>query len=435
MRALMLPLLFPLFCSGVTCAEERVPRPLMRDFIGLNVHTVQFRPDLYAPVTRVLRNYHPIKWDLGDDTSSLPPFPMAKNRVDWQRLYGAWKKAGYRTHATLLFDDIAPAAWKEIERDAHAYGLAIAKALGPSAEDALIEAVEIGNEPGKYDDAEYRRLFESMARGLRAGDPALKIATCAANLGPSGRYSKSVDCLAGLDALWDILNVHCYAEAEPWPTWRRSWPEDPATGFMENVSHVLKWRDGHAPGKQVWVTEFGYDAGTKPAPAAGDFSRWQGSTEAQQAMWSVRSFLLLARLGVDRAHLYFFNDQDEPRVHGSSGITRNFEPKPAFYSLAWLQRSLGDYRFSRVEREDPGECYVYEFIHGADPRKRAWAVWKPAGESRSARVFADPWRAVRAERMPLIAGEAEKLEVVQEIEGFLRIEAEQRPVVIWLEKP
>ena len=423
------------FIGGRICAEDGKPRPLMKDFIGLNVHTVQFKPDLYAPVTRVLRNYHPVKWDLGDNTSSLPPFPMALNRVDWRQLYGSWKRAGYRTHASLQFDDIAPGVWKDIERDAHAYGLVFAKAFGPSAKDAILEGVEIGNEPGKYDDATYRRLFEATARGLREGDPALRIATCAANLGPSGRYSKSVDCLAGLDGLWDILNIHCYAEVEPWPTWRRSYPEDPATKFVENVGHVLKWREEHAPAKELWVTEFGFDASTKPPPATGDFAKWQSSTEQQQAMWSVRSFLLLARMGVDRAHLYFFNDSDEAKLHGSSGITRNFQPKSAFHALAWLQRSLGEYRFLRVEREDPNECYAYEFIHGAEPRKRAWVVWKPAGETRTVRLFNDPLRVIRAERMPLLAGEAEKVVVTQEIEGYLAVDAGERPVMIWLGKP
>jgi hypothetical protein len=429
-------LLLPLVCCRYVCgAEKERLRPLMRDFVGLNVHTLQFRPDLYAPVTRVLRNYHPVKWDLGDDTSSLPHFPKAANGVDWLRLYSAWKRAGYRTHVSLQFDDIARGEWRDVARDARAYGQALAKFCGPSAGNGLVEAVEIGNEPGKYDDATYRRLFEAMARGVRAGDPALKIATCAANLGPSSRYSKSVDCLAGLDALWDILNVHCYAEIEPWPTWRRGAPEDPAAHFVENVGRVLRWRDEHAPGKEVWVTEFGYDASTRPAPATGDFARWQGSTEEQQAMWSVRSFLVLARLGVDRAHLFFFNDSDEPRVHGSSGITRNFEPKPVFHALAWLQRSLGEYRFLRVEREDSGECHAYEFIHGTDARRRIWAVWRPVGEPRTVRLFTDPLRMVRAERMPLVAGEPEAPRAKQEIEGYVAVEAGERPVFIWLEKP
>ena len=427
-----LPLLILMAGEGI-CAEEAKPRPLMKDFIGLNVDTVQFKPGLYAPVARLLRNYHPMKWDFGEDTSKATTFPIAANRVNWAQLYGSWKRAGYRTHASLMFDDIAPSEWKNIEHDGNAYGLAFAKAFGPSAKVPLLDAVEIGNEPGKYDDATYRRLFEAMARGIRAGDPALRIVTCAANLGPSGRYSKSVDCFAGLDGLWDILNIHCYVEAGPWPTWRRSYPEDPATKFVENVSHVLKWREENAPAKELWVTEFGYDASTKPAPASGTFAKWEGSTERQHAMWSVRSFLLLSRLGVDRAYLYFFDDSDEAHVHGSSGITLDFEPKPAFHALAWLQRSLGEYRFARVDREDDKECYAYEFTHSSEPAKRAWVVWRAAGAARVVRLYNDPLHIVRAERMPMIEGDPEAVEVIQEIEGYMAVEVSEVPVIIWLE--
>ena len=404
-------------------------RPLMRDFIGLNVHTVQFKPELYAPVTKVLRNYHPLKWDVGADTSASLDFPFAKNRVNWETLYGAWQKAGYKTHASVLFDDIDQKDWKDIEADARKYGEAFAKSFG-----GMLDAAEIGNEPGKYDDETYRRLFVAMARGMRAGNPQMRIATCAANLGKSGRYSKSMDLFTGSEELWDIINIHTYAEAEPWPTWRRSYPEDPATKWIENIGHVVKWRDEHAKGKELWVTEFGYDAGTKPPPATGDFSKWVSSTEEQQAMWTVRSFLLLPRLGVDRAHLYFFNDSDEPKLHASSGITRNFVPKPVFHSLAWLQRSLGDYRFSRVDREiPPGECYSYEFTNGGDAKKRILAVWLPSGQNRKVRLYLDTAKAVRAERMPLSPGDAEAAVIHREIEGYIAVEAGERPTLIWLE--
>ena len=157
-------------------------------------------------------------------------------------------------------------------------------------------------------------------------------------------------------------------------------------------------------------------------------------TEEQQAVWSVRTFLLLARLGVDRAQVYFSNDSDGAKRDGSSRITRNFEPKPAFHALGWLQRSLGEYRFSRVDREDGEECFAYEFTHGTQPAKRAWVVWRPSGAARVVRLFNDPLRVVRAERMPLVAGEAEKVDVRQEIEGFMALEASERPVIIWLEK-
>ena len=414
-----------LLCAPAFLHADEKTRPLMRDFIGLCGHTVQFKPELYAPVTRLVRDYHPMKWDFGDDTSYAPKFPLARNNVDWNAVYGSWRKAGYRAEASLMFDDLAPGDWKDLPRDAFVYGKAFASALGP-----LLEAVEIGNEPGKYDDATYRTLFEAMARGIRAGDPKMRIATCAANLGKSGSYSKSVDCVAGLGALYDIVNIHNYAEITGWPTWERSYAEDPKIDFLTNIRHVLKWRAEHAPDKEVWLTEFGWDATTKPNLTTGDFVKWKGSTETQQALWTVRGFMVLAATGLDRAYLYFFNDDDTPHLHGSSGLTRNFTPKPAFHAVAHLQKTLGDYRFTRAIREGE-DGFVYEFA--SDAKARVWVVWKPAAPSAKLTLLLDGAGIVKAERTPLIAGDAERVDVA--VAGDrAEIEAGEAPVYLWLTK-
>jgi serine/threonine-protein kinase ATR len=112
-----------------------------------------------------------------------------------------------------------------------------------------------------------------MARGLRAGDPKLKIVTGNLTTGKSHDYAKSVTCIAGLEDLYDVLNVHSYAQLENWPTWHRSFPEDARLkDYLPDIRHVCEWRDAHAPGKEVWLTEFGYDSSTK----AGADGRLQG---------------------------------------------------------------------------------------------------------------------------------------------------------------
>ena len=175
--------------ASLASAAEK-PRPLMRDFIGLCVHTVQFKPALYAPVAHLVRDYHPMLWDVGGETDHATEFPLARNKVDWQELYGAWVKGGYRIDADLMFDNIDPKAWRDPSHDAYAYGNAFARYFGPSGK-ALVECLEIGNEPGKYDDAVYRQIFEGMARGAREGDRRLRIATCAVNLGKRAATRKA----------------------------------------------------------------------------------------------------------------------------------------------------------------------------------------------------------------------------------------------------
>ncbi|HET6410283.1 MAG TPA: hypothetical protein VFG14_20500 [Chthoniobacteraceae bacterium] len=432
MRFLLAVTVCVAFALSLTMRGDATERPLMTELMGVNGHTVQFKPELYAPVAKLVRDYHPVNWDLGKDTSAATSFPFAANRVDWSKVYGSWLPHGWRINACLIFDEIAPADWKDPLKDGAAYGEAFARYFGPGGK-ALVESVEIGNEPGKYSDEEYARLFKSMAEGVRRGDPNLKIATCAANLGPSGRYSKSVDSLKGLEDLYDVVNIHLYAEIEGWPTWRRSYPEDSAIKFREHLRSVLSWRNEHAPRKELWLTEFGWDASTKPAPTKGTFAKWEGSSETQQAQWIVRAWLMFAREGVDRAYLYFFNDDDEPQVHGSSGLTRKFVPKPSFHASAWLQKSLGEYRFKRVVSEDSDRAWIYDFSHESDPKKRVYAVWKPSGPSQQTTISVERAAIVRASRMPLSKEEVTMPALLPDKDGNITLEVGEAPLLLWLD--
>src|SRR5687767_7251096 len=81
-------------------AAQDDAKPLFRDFIGINGHTIQFKPDLYKPVATQVRDYHPFSWDVGDETDFATTFPFARNRVDWGSVYGSWKAAGYTTNVS-----------------------------------------------------------------------------------------------------------------------------------------------------------------------------------------------------------------------------------------------------------------------------------------------------------------------------------------------
>jgi len=410
--------------------------PLLQDFVGLNGHTVQFKPDLYQPICRLVRDYHPVSWDLGTNTSEAPPFPFAKNRVDWSKVYGSWGERGWRIDVSLMFESVERPLWKNLEADARAYGEAFAREFGPSGKRKLVESAEIGNEPGKWPDSDYSRLFRAMAEGIRAGDPALTILTCNMTTGKSGSYEKSVKCVAEVPELYDVLNVHSYAQLENWPTWRRSFPEDPKLPkHLQDIEALCHWRDQHDPGKPVWVTEFGYDSSTRPAEKSGDFSKWVGVTDEQQAQWLVRSLLVYSAMPVARAYLYFFNDKDEPRLHASSGITRDFKPKPSFYALAQFQRLLGDYRFDHIVINEVGKLRVQEYHHGSDARKSAWAVWSPTGEGKrfSQTLNDPPGKLLDAQPMTLTPRQAgmDQPAAAQHIE----VEVTESPLYLFFARP
>src|SRR5271154_4334633 len=101
--------------AGIAISRaQETQRPLMRDFIGINGHTVAFKPELYRPVCGLARDYHPVVWDLGDETNVLPPFPVTKNRVDWSQVYGSWRKQNWNIDACLMFESVERSKWKDI---------------------------------------------------------------------------------------------------------------------------------------------------------------------------------------------------------------------------------------------------------------------------------------------------------------------------------
>ena len=330
---------------------------------------------------------------------------MARNGVDWNHVYGSWRKEDWRIDVSLMFETLPIDKWKDLKNDSRSYAERFARAFGPSGTNKLVESVEIGNEPGKFSDTAYRTLFENMARGLRAGDSNLLISTCALTTSKSHDYAKSVTCISGLEDLYDVLNVHTYAQLKGWPTWERSYPEDPRLkDYLADIKNLADWRDHHAPGKKLWITEFGYDATTK-TPNLLNRNLKTGSASQKNTRRNGLSAhgSFFSTLPVDRAYLYFFNDDDSPQLHGSSGLTRNFQPKPAFYAAAHLYKTLADYRFQKVILDRPGEVMLYEFADGKN--SRIWAAWSPTGNGNHRQIDLPPIKGTiqKIETMPLTA--------------------------------
>lgn len=410
--------------------------PLFRDFMGLNVHSVGFKPAIYTPVCRLLRDYHPIDWDLGDDTSSIPPFPAARNGVDWDHEYGAWKSDGYDIDASLQFESIPISRWKNLPGDCLAYGQEFARAFGPSGSRKYVSCVEIGNEPGKFSPADYRTIFENMARGVRKRDPQLKIATCNVMIDGSDNYSQNISALKGLDSLYDIINVHSYAFSAMWPTWKHSYPEDPTIKFLDPIKKAIDWRNRNAPDKQVWLTEFGWDSSTKTPPAAGDAGKWIGNTDTQQAQYLVRSFLLFSSLGLDRAYIFYYDDNDDPTLFGSSGLTRHFAPKPSFYAVSHLYHTLAGYRFAKcVPNVSPGvDAYEYRSENNKQPY--VWVLWSPTGSDRQEIVTlpSKGLRIIHSEFMPLKDGPAQAVPWQSLPDGRSEVTVGETPEYFWMSR-
>lgn len=408
-------------------------RPLMREFMGINGHTVQFKPELYRPVCNLVRDYHPVEWDLGADSDYPLEFPFARNRVSWEAVYGSWRKKEFEIDACLMFETLDPSKWKNVQKDGYLYGKKFAQAFGPSSK-GLVQTVEIGNEPGKWSDKQYEEMFVAMAKGIRDGDSKLRIATCNVNVGPSGEWHKSLDCVITHRELFDVINVHSYAMLESWPTWKRTYPEDPkAEKFLKDIDQLIAWRNEHAPEKEVWLTEFGWDASTQKPDPKGDFAKWLGNSDLEQAQWLVRAFLLLSSRDLNRAYVYFFNDDDKPSFHASSGITRGFEPKMSYHALSQLYRLLGDYRWKDfvIQSDD---LWIAEYSHATDSHLAVWVAWSPTDTQREETLEIETRGAtlLNAEKMAT-KNEATSISIPTKA-GFWELPVSESPIYLQLKK-
>jgi len=425
-------------------------RPLLRDFIGLNGH-FHFKPELYSQVCRLARNYHNMTWDVNQPGDN-PTFPVCVNQVNWKdHVYGHWTRAGFEVDICAQFGGFGPentgyrGLWEGKEQWAYTYGYEMARYFGPSGKERLCTSIEIGNEPGnEFDDPLFRGIFRNMAKGIRAGDPRIKILTPAVQAAPADKYSKSLqETFASPDmkALYDVINLHVYAfkpRQEGQSPWGRSHPEDPAIDYLKTVDAAIAWRDREAADKEVWITEFGWDACTDAAmkDRTGWFLKlnWTPATDLQQAQYLVRSLICFSKRDIGRAYIYFYDDGDKASVHASSGLTRNFQPKMSFWAVKHLYETLGDYRFNRVIREVQDGLYVYEFVHGRSANIVTWVVWSPTGNGREKDLILQglPCRPCRVERMPVQQAVASEVAWTTPGPGEIGLQVTESPAYIMM---
>ena len=148
----------------------------------------------------------------------------------------------------------------------------------------------------------------------------------------------------------------------------------------------------------------------------------------------MRSFLVFSTLDVDRAYIYYYDDEDAPTLHASSGLTRHLTPKPSFYAVSHLYATLGDYRFARAVVQETGNLYAYEYQSGTNSKDRIWAVWSPTGTKREAEVVlpVTGGKIVRAEQMPLQAGKAQPA-AFHEQGGKVTLKVGESPIYLWIQ--
>ena len=247
-------------------------------------------------------------------------------------------------------------------------------------------------------DADQGRLGKTL--GVKNADPTMKMVMggLAGEGNDIASWEKSIETYLDGIRTWatahrggsfpaDVVNVHYYSfgpdpfgTAAPRPAVS---PEDDKV--RETMSLLKKYRDDKLPGKELWITEFGYD--TDPLSRLHAPSLGKNSAMVVQGQWLVRYYLALLGAGFDRAFMFILDDPcDGTDCHvqfGTSGITTGkdkWDPKPGFYFLATLRARLGAYAFhADVASGDPN-VRILELVTPGAGAKTAYVVWAPTSK-------------------------------------------------------
>ncbi len=221
--------------------------------------------------------------------------------------------------------------------------------------------------------------------GVKNADPNMKL-VLGGLANPELEYLKAMQLWADFhrdgEMPFDVINLHHYSNdaggQSGKPTIGISPEED---GLRERFQRIVDWRDRFLPGKEVWVSEFGYDTNPKSvqrAPAIGT-----SSPDEVQAQWLVRSYLALAAAGVDRAQQFMLRDAnaENPVKFNSCGLTNEkangHRPKRSWYYVATLRHVLTGTRFDREIPSGNTRVRIYRFRSDKAPQRHVYAVWCP----------------------------------------------------------
>ncbi|MBO9619029.1 MAG: hypothetical protein J7539_08350 [Niabella sp.] len=217
--------------------------------------------------------------------------------------------------------------------------------------------------------------------GIKNADPSLKLVM-------GGLVDVNIDYIKRMKSWFennrkdkkfaaDVLNFHIYAfKGGSWQGGGPALsPED--AHFREKLSAIVAYRDHNLPGKEVWVSEFGWDTNPQSVLAPPPI----GSMDLQevQAIWLVRAYLAFAAAGVDRAQMFVSRDvnPNDKTWFSSSGLIGpkgNFTPKKSWYYVYTLKQVLTNMYFIGTLRSPDPNVLIYKF-KDASSTKGVYVVW------------------------------------------------------------
>ncbi|MEM9824482.1 MAG: hypothetical protein AAF985_25575, partial [Bacteroidota bacterium] len=198
----------------------------------------------------------------------------------------------------------------------------------------------------------------------------------------------------------DVLNFHHYSNnygGQTAPPGQSAIGVSPEADLLyQRLKRIVDYRNHYLPGKELWLSEFGYDshpASPQHAPSIGSFSAAQ-----VQGQWIVRSFLMIVAAGFDKAQLFTLTDNykgNPEQLFSTCGLLElaeeqnpftpfpEFDAKTAWYYVYTMKRLLKGFRFQQRISTSNRDLYIYQFVHHKNPEQIIYALWSGTSKDHS----------------------------------------------------
>ncbi|MBN2712632.1 MAG: hypothetical protein JXR97_09425 [Planctomycetes bacterium] len=443
-------------CSGLEF-NTRKP-PLMKDLICLRYNDIGISDEakakaavkLFKPLCSHIRTKHSFPNDLYVSSNLSKPLSSKEGNNTWLKYYRVWHENGFKTGAEL---DLSSNTVDILLNNGAAfwYGEEFARTYGPSGKHKSVDSIDFVFS-NTLRNSLYLELFSNLSKGIRKGDPKLKILTNPVhcfdtNTKKAPKHPVSADDYKSINLYWkipdlyDIINVKFeYYDFHGKPLEDKIFNPKEINSRVANLKQIIRWRDEFAKDKEIWVTKFGWHTERKKDIKA-DKGKDDGIprvSQEQQAQFLVRTLLVFSSLGIDRAYIHHNDDSTVINKWDTCGITDGSSPKASYYAIAHLCKTLGNYRFKRILKAKENSYMAYEYIHGEDPEKLIWVVWCPLDDYKKKKKVTlsteGGYRVLRAEKMPMEdLGNPDELNIKLE-KTRVTVSASTTPVYIFMEK-
>lgn len=447
--------------------KSRIKLPQMATPMDQLIGTNAFIDDPIDTITGVagfVREYHSWSWDTEHPDRQLrfqPSGAAGGNSWFFDDYYGKLKKAGV-TVVPAIQGNIAGKVFDSkpdpLQREDYMFQFSARYGSKKRPDDklhlapgqprvsglGLLRYIENGNEldktwrgrDGWFTPFELAELSAADRAAVKLGDPTMKLALAglaAMNIRYLNAMKHWADHRHGGRFPADVINLHHYCSDGVDQNFGKTGISPEAGQLRRRLEEMVKWRDHNAIGCEVWLTEFGYDTDPRSpihAPAIGKMD-----AQTVQAAWLVRSYLLLAAAGVDRAAMFMLRDVDSKGggVFETCGLVTQkgeWKPKVSWYWVATLKNRLKGYRYAGDVPTGSKNVTALRFTRD---KEEAIALWCPTSEDKTIADFALPLStAKKADVVTLATGSTTGRLTSQNLTGGkLRLTVTERPILVF----